>query len=47
MRGYVEEHPRGSGVVYAATRMSRTTTTFLTLDEFSDFPEAVKAFRYL
>ncbi|PPG34389.1 hypothetical protein C5E10_06765 [Pseudoclavibacter sp. RFBG4] len=47
VRGYVEEHPRGSGVVYAASRMSRTTTTFLTLDEFSDFPEAVKAFRYL
>ncbi|GAB3303835.1 hypothetical protein [Pseudoclavibacter terrae] len=47
VRGYVEEHQRGSGVAYAATRMSRTSTAFLTLDEFSDFAEAVTAFRYL
>lgn len=47
VRGYVEEHRRGTGVSYAATRMSRTTTVFLTLDEFSDFAEAVTAFRYL
>lgn len=47
VRGYVEEHRHGSGVRFAATRMSRTSTTFLTLEEFSNFAEAVTAFRYL
>ncbi|MGO2750089.1 MAG: hypothetical protein ACTIA6_08570 [Pseudoclavibacter sp.] len=47
VRGYVEEHRRGTEVIYAATRMSRMSTAFLTLDEFSDFAEAVTAFRYL
>lgn len=47
VRGYVEEHRRGTGSVYAATRMSRTSTAFLTLDEFPEFGEAVTAFRYL
>ncbi|MBB2957810.1 hypothetical protein [Pseudoclavibacter helvolus] len=47
VRGYVEEHRHGTGVAYAATRMSRTSTAFLTLDEFADFAEAVTAFRYL
>ncbi|PPF46177.1 hypothetical protein C5B85_05980 [Pseudoclavibacter sp. AY1F1] len=47
VRGYVEEHRRGTGVAYAATRMSRASTAFLALDEFSDFAEAVTAFRYL